>query len=441
MRFYKGQRFLRKSWNFINLDYRVQAGALQFAILVAAIIAVLLSVFIVLVHSYSLFEKKSDLLIETVVATENSILAELDDFSIKRDTLFKVIDEERNITSKVQKNYWGVFGKVYAQTKVKGKAFEKMALTSGFQSNNQRTSLYLKETHRPLIVVGNTKIEGKVFLPERGIRAGTISGNSYYGTKLIYGRILKSSETLPKFPTQLKNHIEMLQKMPLPVDDKHFIEIRQGKTYVNSFTKPVKTVFSNEELDLVNMQLIGNILIRSNTKIKVAASATLKDVILIAPIIEIEANVQGTFQAIASEQILVGKDCKLFYPSALVLTAEDDLEEVSNKEVKKHIFIDQHTEVKGLICFLQGESKNHFEPQIMLKENTLLEGVVYCQQQLELLGNVAGSVYTGGFITKQFGSVYQNHIYNGTISSLELSENYVGFPLENLEQKVMKWLY
>ena len=232
-----------------------------------------------------------------------------------------------------------------------------------------------------------------------------------------------------------------MQVLPLPTDNTNYINLKQGNTYTNSFTEPVKTVFSREELDLFGVKLVGNILIRSNTKIKVAASSSLKDVILIAPEIEIEPNTKGTFQAIASKQIIIGKDCELSYPSALVINAEDDLEETSNQEMKKHIFINENTNIKGIVCYLQNETNNRFEPQILLKENTTLEGFLYCEQQLELLGNIDGSVYTSGFITKQFGSVYQNHIYNGTVSSTELMNEYVGFPFENLEYKVVKWLY
>ncbi|AXG69207.1 hypothetical protein KORDIASMS9_01427 [Kordia sp. SMS9] len=425
----------------LNLDHRVKAGALQFAILISAIIAVLLSVFVVLVHSHSLFEKKSDLLIETIQQSEFTLLEALENYTREIDTMSRVLDAELGMTSKLHKSYWGMFGKVFSQATTKGKTFEKMAFVSGWQSGLDRTALFLQETNRPLIVVGNTKIEGKTYLPKRGVRAGTISGNSYYGNTLVYGTILKSSETLPQLPQQLTNYLAALQKLPLPMQNDRYIDLKPGRIYTNSFTKPVKTVFSRGELDLLNVKLVGNILIRSNTKIKVAASSTLKDVILIAPEIVIESNVKGTFQAIASTQILVGTNCELSYPSALVIKTEDDLKVTSNQELKKHIFIDQDTRVQGIICYLQDETKNRFEPQIMLKENSKLEGFLYCQQQLELLGNVYGSVYTSGFITKQFGSVYQNHIYNGSISSAELIDEYVGFPLGNLKCKVMKWLY
>lgn len=421
--------------------HKVKAGSLQFAIMVSAIIAVLLSVFIVLVHSHTLFAKKSDLLIETIQQTENILLTKSQDFSIKRDTIFSQINTKIATSSKIHQSYWGMYGKTYVETKSKAKSFKKIALTSGWQKSEDRIGLYLQETNRPLIIVGNTKIEGKTFLPARGVRAGTISGNSYYGNKLVYGTILRSNETLPELPKQLTNYIASLQIVPLPIDDDRYINLKQGNTYTNSFTKPVKIIFVRGELDLLDVKLIGNILVRSDKKIKVAASTTLKDVILVAPEIEIEPNTKGTFQAIATKRIIVGKNCELSYPSSLVIFAKDNLEEVSSSTEKEHIFIDTDTTVKGIICYVQNITNNRFEPQILLKENTTVEGFLYCQQQIELLGNIEGSVYTKGFITKQFGSVYQNHIYNGTISNVALINEYVGFPFENLDYKIVKWLY
>lgn len=421
--------------------YSVKAGSLQFAIMISAIIAVLLSVFMILIHSHSMFAKKSDILIETIQQAEQKIISNLADFSVERDTIFSVIDEEKNMTSKLHSGYWGMYGKMYSETTAKAKRFERMALVSGWQQTTNRTALYLKETSRPLIVVGNTKIQGKAYLPKQGVRAGTIAGNSYQGNRLVYGSILKSKEELPKFPEKLKKQLISLQKKPLPISNESYIDFKPNKTYTNSFREPTKTIFSNGELDLFRVKLTGNIVVRSNTKIKVAASSVLKDVILIAPEIEIERNTKGVFQAIADQQIIVGKDCELNYPSALVLRSEDDIEATTNLTKKKNIFIDENTTIKGMICYLQDKTTVRFEPQVLLKENTIVEGFVYCEQQLELLGNIRGSLYTSGFITKQSGSIYQNHLYNGVISSSELIDEYVGFPFENLDYKVVKWLY
>lgn len=420
---------------------KLKAGSLQFAVLISAIIAVLLAVFVILVNAHTLFGKKSDLVIEMVQQADNTVQYSLKDFTTARDSSFLIIDEEKNMKATYHRSYWGMYGKVFVESNFKSQSFEKVALVSGWQKVIDRTGLYLKETNRPLILVGNTKIEGTSFLPKRGVRAGTISGNSYYGSQLIYGKRFKSLEKLPQLPKKLVSHIEVLQKQSLPISDEHFLTIDNNKSYTNSFKNPTKILYSRGELDLVNVKFTGNIIIRSDTKIIVSASSKLKDVLLIAPKVVIEGNTKGSFQVIASKNISVGKNCDLMYPSALVINTEDDIETDLSQEDKKNIFIDEDTTVKGMICYLQDNTTNTFEPQLIFAKNTNIYGVVYCEQQLELLGTLHGSMYTSGFITKQFGSIYQNHIYNGTISSSELTSAYVGFPFENVDYKVAKWLY
>lgn len=421
--------------------YKLKAGSLQFAILISAIIAVLLAVFVILANAHTLFGKKSDLVIEMMQQADNTIRYSLQDFTIARDSSFLTIDEEKDMKSTYHRSYWGMYGKVFVESKAKSQIFEKIALVSGWQTIPNRTGLYLKDTNRPFILVGNTKIEGKSFLPKRGVRAGNISGNSYYGSQLIYGNQFKSTENLPQLPKKLIAYIQTLQKQPLPLTDKDFLDIHNTRKHINSFKNPTKIIYAKGELDLVNIKLTGNIIIRSDTKIMVAASSSLKDVILVAPKVIIEANTKGNFQVIANKNITVGKNCNLLYPSALVIKTENDVETNLEEENKKKIFIDESTTIKGMICYLQDKTTNTFEPQVIFANNTHIYGFVYCEQQAELLGTIYGSMYTSGFITKQFGSIYQNHIYNGTISSSELIEEYVGFPFDNLEYKVAKWLY
>ncbi|TEB40500.1 hypothetical protein D0809_30295, partial [Flavobacterium circumlabens] len=93
----------------------------------------------------------------------------------------------------------------------------------------------------------------------------------------------------------------------------------------------------------------------------------LKDVILIAPVIEIEDETIGTFQAIASKRITVGKTCKLSYPSALVLFQDNknNPDEVSTNPMDNKIFIDTKSVVKGSICYFQTKTKPDFQTQIV----------------------------------------------------------------------------
>ena len=187
--------------------------------------------------------------------------------------------------------------------------------------------------------------------------------------------------------------------------------------------------------------MAGNIIVYSKKSIYVEKSSRLEDIILIAPEIEIESDFEGNFQVFATKKIKIQKKCKLNYPSALVLIDKDEIKHNSKED--NGIFIDENSDIRGMILY-ENESKinrSNFKPQVVISENTNLIGEVYCNQNLELLGSVYGSVFANNFITKQFGSVYVNHIYNGVINSNELPNQYCGLPIGDNKLKIAKWLY
>ena len=87
------------------------------------------------------------------------------------------------------------------------------------------------------------------------------------------------------------------------------------------------------------------------------------------------------------------------------------------------------------------ETSSNYDAQLSIDVNAKVLGEVYCDKNLALKGAVFGSVYTSNFIAKEFGSIYQNHLYNTTISQPDLAKQYVGLPFDNTISKVAKWLY
>jgi len=105
------------------------------------------------------------------------------------------------------------------------------------------------------------------------------------------------------------------------------------------------------------------------------------------------------------------------------------------------IIIGEHSMIKGVVMFLGSTESINYNPQILIQEGTTIHGEVYCSQNLELRGAVFGSVFTNNFVASQNGSIYQNHIYNGTIIVDELPTEYVGLVFEDSKKGVLKWLY
>ncbi|MCK5677018.1 MAG: hypothetical protein KAH72_00890 [Flavobacteriaceae bacterium] len=346
------------------------------------------------------------------------------------------LNESINSDIILHKSHWGVFDLVKVISQVKNESFQKLALMGGY--NKQRPALYLQDMNRPLVVVGNTVISGNVALPKNGVKRGNISGHSYNGTQLIYGNTTQSNTQLPNLKNliYLKNINENLYYN----DSLEFIDIYEDQKLTNSFNKRTKIFKQNGAIYLNYVQLTGNLIIQSDTLIRINKTAVLHDIILIAPKIEIDDFTQGNFQVIASQNITIGANSKLSYPTALILI-NDITMTINDKKLTNQILIHSDAEVKGMVCFLSNSSKNNYQAQINIKENACVIGEVYCSQNIELKGMVKGSVYTKGFIANQNGSIYQNHIYNGEIRLEDLPKQYSGFLFEGLPKQIVQWVY
>lgn len=272
------------------------------------------------------------------------------------------------------------------------------------------------------------------------MKRGNIAGHSYYAKELIYGAIYNSSKKLPSITN--REHINNLAKGVFSQENIEFIELSEGLKKVNSFNNPTQFYKQQGVLNLHNIQLIGNIIIQSDKLIKVEKTALLNDIILIAPRIEIKDNVSGNFQAITSKGIAVGTNCNLSYPSALIVNEEESISSTNSKNDELvQLIISSNSSIKGIVAYLSKKATSNYKTQVYIGENAVINGEVYCDKNLELRGNVYGSVYTNNFITKQYGSVYQNHIYNGSILLSRLPQQYVGLSMEGSMLKVSKWLY
>ena len=412
---------------------KLNAGALQLVTFITVVIALLLGCFILLVHTQKQFRVKSYLLTDTIQNADKGISFALKNSSTKQDSVALLLDN--GATVKLKTAFWGTFLKVGVSSKFKNFKFKKTALLGSKQPLKQN-ALYLKEHNKPLVLVGNTKIKGNTFLPKQGVKSGNISGQSYNGHQFVDG-VTKTIQQFPKLSFQTRNYIQNIHEFYNSKKDLESFQIKSGSSVSNSFEKPTLFHFSINDIFLDNIRVQGNLVIQSDSKITISDSAILKDIILIAPKIEIADKVKGTFQAFATEHILVGKDCNLSYPSALVLAKNYSKQFEENNIIE----IDSGTKLQGNIILLGRKGSKNYNPQIALNTNTIVEGEVYCEQTLELKGKVYGTVFTDAFITRANGSYYQNHLLNAEINSKKLDLEYIGLPITNTEKGVAKWLY
>lgn len=427
----------------LKLNHKLQSGALQFTVFISVLIALLLSGLLLYAYAFGYFKEQSKATIENIQLSDTGINYLLKQSQISSDTISLDVLEKENQTIQVHLSTWGIFEKAFVKTQHRKKIFTKTAFIGTLFDAEESPTLYLQETYNPLTLVGNTKITGKVFLPSQGVKPGYIAGQSYYGSQLIYGKIEKSGVNLPKLNKSNLEQLLFYIKSYKPTNQADFMSLESNKKVVNSFKEKTKNSYSPQPITLENVEIVGNIIIKSDTLIRIKKTAKLREVLLIAPIIEIEEGTSGSFQAIASKKIIVGKECKLYYPSALVLCQDNrDLNATSQDRTDNQIFIDANTQINGCVCYFQTKTfTSDFNTQMVLEEKSRIKGQVYCEGSFELKGTVSGSVYTRQFIANQAGSVFVNHIYNGTIENTTISKLFGGIVLENQPKTIVKWLY
>ena len=362
---------------------------------------------------------------------------------INTDTLTIDFIKKENQTVKVHLSQWGIFEKAFAISQFRKKRFVKTAIIGSLVKTQESPTLFLQETHSSLSLVGNTTIRGIAYLPSQSVKSGYIAGNSYYGSQLIYGSIRNSTSALPKLENSVPETLAFYLEDYKPLNQEDYINLETDQRIGISFKEKTKGVYSEAPIILENREITGNIIIKSDTLIRIKKTALLKDLILIAPIIEIEEGSSGNFQAIASKRITVGKGCKLSYPSALVLFQDNKTKTslVPNTIFENKIFIDSGSLIIGSVLYFQTKEEADFQTQIVLEKEARIKGQVYCNGNFELRGTVSGSVYTKQFIANQSGSIFVNHIYNGTIENENIASIFGGMVFENEPKIVMKWLY
>ena len=415
---------------------KIRSGALQFVLFVGAIIAVLLLSFVLVTYSHILFKKRTDITIDLIQATNSAF----------ERTLTTPFSQEEVVEAKdvggfqanIQSKYWGLLELRTVAAK-KGKlGFTKIGLVGHAQA--ERPALYLQDNQRPMVIVGNARINGTAHLPQRGIKMGNIGGYGYTQPQLVYGRKLPSQAQLPPLEDALQTQITRLSN-PFFEPQGIKIDLQKGTILKNSFRDETQIIKGNI-VQLEDLELTGNILVWATQRIVVHPSAKLRDVVLVAPHIEIQDFTKGNFQALASQHIAVGQQCQLHYPTVLAINKGRSKQDIEAQSLQPGIHLEKGTWVTGMLLYLDENESNQPQVHVQIEEQAMVNGEVYCTQNLELKGNVNGSVFTNAFVAAEKGSFYLNHLYNGQIDASLLPAEYGGLYLgDEHKTMVMKWLY
>lgn len=411
---------------------------MQFAILVATIIAILLGSLLTLSQAHLFFNTQSKILVNVIDSANGGI-----QYSLKKEHIItdSISIEGDVYKTKIKKTSWGGFLKINSMAAAKTKTFSKIALT-GSEVSNPALAIYLSEDKLPLVLVGNTVIEGDAYVSDFGIKPGIISGHYFNGKELVMGNISSVGGMLPELDPVWLSDLRKLQGY-VPFNSEEVIQMEAINK--NSFFDNTHFIYDEHKIDLYETY-IGNIIIKSESEITITSTARLTDVIILAPKITIEKGFSGSAFFIAEEKITLAENVTLGYPSSLIVvnTKIDESQPVPKGE--EPIFIADGSSIVGTVIYLdeQEEKENNrmnSYTHVAIAPTGKINGYLYCQGNLELKGTVIGAIYTNRFLAREFGSVYINHIYNGKVLGRDIDPAFGGLPFKESDKAIVKWLY
>ncbi|MCX6232972.1 MAG: hypothetical protein NTZ33_15690 [Bacteroidetes bacterium] len=353
------------------------------------------------------------------------------------DTIFKVnlFDNDEHEQYLEQKQY-GIFN-IISSSLVWGKdTLKKIVLVANCHKTNQ-TALFLNPSPFALKIGGDALMEGDVIISTKGIERAYMGGKSYVRDSLVYGNIITSDYQMPELKNEIlkincTNNINSSLAEVLPFSN--FLNQSQKR----SFNLKTLLLKNKDEIYINKDSISGNCVIQSDKVIRVSKNACLYNIILSAPKIILEDNFKGSLQLIASDTIIIGKNVKLHYPSALFIN------QLESSTTFTLLEIGDSAVIQGLIISIQnknGIQKQIISPIITTAFHTEITGQVYSNGNVYHKGLIKGSLVCKQLVDLSSG-VNESLLIDGKISKRKLPAFFPEFNItgNKYQKTIMKCL-
>lgn len=390
----------------------LNASSLSHAIFICLVISVFCGSLVLIFHFKNIFIQHIDInnnLLSNNNSAINYFLKTSKELNFEEPESIDLFDD--GIYSTAIKKQWGFYEVLTCKTSFKKDTITSSLLIGKSNSRKNNTALYSTNYGKPLKLSGKTQIYGNLELPLGKYEEGYINGVT--GNKVLVSGITSSSnQSLPKIDVKLETDFSFIKPFN--------VNLIENRVLVNEFDKPLLLINAND-FDISNLILKGHIVLFSNTTIKLDSSIGLEDVLVVAPNVLIKKGFVGTVQILAKNEILLEDNVWLKYPSSLTLT---------NKDISGSILIGEHCKIAGGIL-MDNISNLKIEHQLVINENSLIIGNVYCSGKTQLEGEIIGRIYTDKFFLKTETLDYENVLLNASINLDSLPKQFVELPFFN----------
>lgn len=394
---------------------KVKASILIFALIILFICSVLIGLLFTYININQKIALREYHKTQTFHNFESAVLLLENESSIipNNDSISIDLFNEGNDSVTISRYNWGIFDWFKIDAHYQGFHCTKSGIIT-FQTGEPEYSLYLSQISQPLVLCGQTKIEGTAFLPLSGVKRGYIEGQYYNGEKLIYG-IQKQSDR------RLKNvREELLESIVRTLQ--HNYEYTTNTPISSIETQTNNSLYTCElpKYSVLNSGLFPPTLFWSDSVIEIGPNTNCNNCIFTAPKVIVKSNFSQPIQIFARDSIIIESNVKLLYPSALVLD-----QRASTIDLQGEIIVKRKSILEGVILQLSREAYQRNPTLVTIEKDSKLIGSLYCEGYCQLKGTVEGTLATNQFYLKTNAAIYINHILSGTIIPLRQSPELV----------------
>ncbi|MBL7840273.1 MAG: hypothetical protein JNJ75_09055 [Cyclobacteriaceae bacterium] len=393
---------------FKHFKSRTRAGVLQLTLGIAVIIAVLCSAIILLAYYSRIGILNSQIrnsLRDNAESGIQYLMGSRETFPLNQEITIDLFNEEIDSVT-IRRLPWGLF-EVYSATATRGsKHYTKTAIITAAFSDDIRTTLCLPENHATVYLAGTASVSGIISMSERQFSAGNAGGRTFEGKKMPAGNFRISDNRMPELDTAFV--FQVRQWLTEDTENGQLFRLAAlPESSIFQFSGNRINFFSQSAPLELRDSLQGNLIIKSSTSIKVFKEAYLSDVVVIAPVIEIERGFHGRAQFFASKLIQIGEETELHYPSVLALIGQS---------TDSLIQIGKNSHVEGIVL-IPGYNRNiESEGLFKLENGSVFQGVAYVNASSDIQGSFWGHLTTKRVQARVGDAVYYNHILDADLS-------------------------
>lgn len=291
----------------------------------------------------------------------------------------------------------------------------------------------------PLVVAGQTRVNGNVNVGPGGISSGQYRGRDRIDTILVYGNVVADPAPQP-IPIDWQVWEEFTERAnairaatvaqsdrALIIDDEWKLDPDDSVVVIDapvSFSRtlsiksidPIYLFASGPIAFSGNAHLDGRWVIRSDRSITVQDSAEIAGVVLWAPRIDIAGNVRFSGQAIADTLLELKGNAQTLFPTLLWVTGNTGQVGKSMLRLRSARWCEGIAGLSGMSSPWEWMYGSEQSGELLVDSLARWRGYLYVNGKVELRGSVAGSVNAELLVVEDPPTTYLNWILDAWVS-------------------------